>query len=232
MNDSQKIFNRRKHRRYLADDGVYAFICEDAPRLGQIRNICRGGLVFDHIRMEDGPEDSCLMNILSNEGKRIIRDIPFRIVSEEIINNASFFRVISMRRLTVAFGEMTSEQRGQLNRLLLEQKAVPDRRIHPRHSRKVLIYYQDRRTGVPHDAEMYNYSDGGLCFGADSPLAPDAVVSMALRDPACSAESSLPDARVIWIKENRGPLAEYEYEFGVEYDTPMHLSFSQKSCEP
>ncbi|MCP4691503.1 MAG: PilZ domain-containing protein [Desulfobacterales bacterium] len=226
MNASREMINRRKHKRFQVDDGFFAVIGGGCPRLGQIKNISEGGLVFEYLRTDNESEDFCRMNILFNDRKSMIKDIPFRIVFEETVNGASCFGSVSMRRLTVAFGELTPGQRSCLEPLLQDRKAVSDRRKSTRRNHKFLMNVQDRVTGVFHDAAAYNYCDDGLHFGADAPLAPGAAVSIALEDPLYPDEPFFPMATVRWAKGNQGRRAEYAFEFGVEYDEPVYLAYS------
>ena len=49
MKSTEKPIERRKHKRFQAQEGAYALLKDNSSKLGQIKNISKGGLAFSYI---------------------------------------------------------------------------------------------------------------------------------------------------------------------------------------
>ncbi len=80
---------RRRYARYRAPEGVYAAMPDFAERVGPVRNISRGGLLFQYLADENPPgieavcecKEGRITVFLSGQGF-ILRDVSCRMVHD------------------------------------------------------------------------------------------------------------------------------------------------------
>lgn len=132
---------RRQHKRYRMKNRIFAVICSgmhqlDAitsmskgeialavikskpPRMGEIVEISLDGLSFHHIENDIDISQFSEMDILYADDDFHLSRLPFRTVKETALEGDAPFDVLAMKRLTVKFGGLTAEQKGQLDHLL------------------------------------------------------------------------------------------------------------------
>lgn len=116
MNSIEKATERRAHKRYrLKEDAIVA----TSARLGQIVDISMGGLSFRYIaKTSTMDETSNELDIFLSRDDFYLEKVPFEKVSDDVSVYDSPFSIIKMRRFSVKFGSLTSEQKHQLERFL------------------------------------------------------------------------------------------------------------------
>jgi hypothetical protein len=113
----KKIVERRKDKRFQAEDGAAAVFRRPWPRstrLGQIIDISKGGLAFRYIAGEEQSHGSSELEILWGDCSVRLDKMPFGTISDFETATEVPLNSIEMRRSSVQFGELTSEQMSQL----------------------------------------------------------------------------------------------------------------------
>ena len=103
----------RKHKRFQARKGAFAGVRPDYHRLGQIVDICMGGLAFRYMAAKRASNTSHEMEIFLTSGDFLIVGLPFKTVSD-IETEQLPFSSLAVRRCGVQFGELTDREMTQL----------------------------------------------------------------------------------------------------------------------
>lgn len=110
---------RRRHLRYPAIDGAIVALDPRADILGQMIDIGLGGLSFRYIDTEvERPPPKKLL-ILLNKPRFYLEHIPFRVVTNAELPNEFIFSAVSVRKMGVEFGQLSTAQRTQLEDFIL-----------------------------------------------------------------------------------------------------------------
>ena len=119
MLPAPSIIEKRRHLRYPALDGVIVALNPKAEILGQMIDIGLGGLSFRYIDTEVAAPPSDELLILLNKPRFYLENLPFRTVTDFELPNEFIFSTVSIRRMGIAFGDLTSKQRTQLEDFIL-----------------------------------------------------------------------------------------------------------------
>ncbi len=147
---SNKEKERRLHKRYNTKKRLFAVIHSDANghqfgkieemskgeialavlkskplRMGEIVEISREGLSFQHIENESDIGQLSEMDILFADDDFHLSRLPIKAVKETAIEGDAPFDVLSMTRCTVKFNGLTSKQEGQLDHVLKNYTSGP-----------------------------------------------------------------------------------------------------------
>ena len=118
MTDTKMLDERRRQKRFIAEEGAFAALVDQESRLGQIKDISIRGLSFryidNHEKLNNAQE---LKIILGNQGLYLDR-LPFVKISDFEIESEFSFSTIKMRQIGLQFGELTAEQKMQLERFI------------------------------------------------------------------------------------------------------------------
>jgi hypothetical protein len=112
----EEVVERRKHKRFHAKDGTFAVLRPQWPystKIGQIIDISMGGLAFSDVAGEDQPNRSYELDILLAEHSFHLTKIPFETIWDQEAEQLPS-STLSMRRCGVQFGELTRNQKSQL----------------------------------------------------------------------------------------------------------------------
>jgi hypothetical protein len=110
MENTEMIFERRSHGRFPVKQGVYALLKNGASKLGQIKNISKGGLAFMYINGGEKMNGSLLLDIFLSGFGFYLKDIPCNKISDIRVENKSPFSDFKMRHLGVQFSELNHDQ--------------------------------------------------------------------------------------------------------------------------
>lgn len=114
---------KRQYTRFNVRSGVFAHLNSNAPTVGEVLNVSEGGLAFKYLNgLSSSPKHSTL-NVFALGGKFFLRDIPVNKVSETEIPAEMDFASLSMKRIGLAFEDMTENQQKDLRKLILEKRA-------------------------------------------------------------------------------------------------------------
>ncbi len=109
---------RRKHKRFKAKKGFLAVSIPDSKKLGQIKDISKGGLSFLYLGDVVQAKDSVEVEILSKADDFYLRKLPVRTVLDVEIKNPVSLSLLPMRQLSMKFGKLNHYQKELLNHLL------------------------------------------------------------------------------------------------------------------
>ena len=118
MKNDGIIFERRSDERFPVKQGAYALMKTGASKLGQIKNISKGGLSFMYINGGEQMEDSLLLDIFISGHGFFLKDIFCSKISDIHVKNKSPFSDFKMRHLGVQFSEMNQDQRRRLENFI------------------------------------------------------------------------------------------------------------------
>ena len=115
MTPLEKTVERRKYKRFLVQEGAYALLKNNSSKLGQIKNISRGGLAFSYIVDEDQMNESFKVDIFISKKGYCLKDVPSKKVSDLHIDNRLPFSTFSIRQARIKFNELNPSQLLQLD---------------------------------------------------------------------------------------------------------------------
>ncbi|OEU68683.1 MAG: hypothetical protein BA867_05445 [Desulfobacterales bacterium S5133MH16] len=118
MTTPEKKIERREHKRFLVQEGVYALLKNNSSKLGQIKNISRGGLAFSYIVDEEQMHDSFKVDIFISNLGYCLKDIPSKKISDFHVDNKLPFSTFSIRQVGIQFNELNHSQLSQLDNLM------------------------------------------------------------------------------------------------------------------
>ena len=122
MNTEGRI-ERRKHRRFVVEEGVYVLLKNNSSKLGQIRNISRGGLAFNYIVNGEKMHESFKVDIFISGRGFYLKDLPSKKISDFHIKNKLPFSTFAIRKVGIQFNELTQSQLSQLDNFMREHTA-------------------------------------------------------------------------------------------------------------
>ena len=102
---------RRRHKRYRVKGETYAFLGEDT---GTLVDISKGGLSVHCAIFEKEPVFPAHLDIFIAHPHFYLPDIPFSLVSEIQTVPALIFSLLTIKRLSMKFGPLTSDQLAQI----------------------------------------------------------------------------------------------------------------------
>jgi hypothetical protein len=111
----KKRVEQRKQNRFRVREGAFAVLGDDISKLGQIIDICMGGLAFRYVAMGTPTDGPFKLDIFLDEKGFYLGSLPFKIISDIEIDHEIPFSSITVRRHGVQFGKLTHKQMSQLN---------------------------------------------------------------------------------------------------------------------
>jgi hypothetical protein len=126
MINSEKAIERRFHERYQVQQGVYALLKNGSSKLGQIKNISKGGLAFMYINDGEQINEPTEVDIFLSGYGFILKGIPCKKISDIHVDNFVPFSTFEMRQLGIQFGEISLQQLAHLNTFIERYKTRPE----------------------------------------------------------------------------------------------------------
>ena len=123
MPDRKNFIERRKHNRYQVQDGAFAALISGSnAKLGLISDICEEGLAFRYVVDNSDSEtecadNSCTLDILFDAEGYFLESIPCSTIWERPLRFEDTFSHMAVKKCSVHFGPLTSEQREKLTYL-------------------------------------------------------------------------------------------------------------------
>jgi hypothetical protein len=114
----EKLVERRKHKRFLVQEGVYALLKNNSSKLGQIKNISRGGFAFSYIVDGEQMHEAFKVDIFISKIGYCLKDVPSKKISDLHIDNRLPFSTFSIRQARIQFDELNHSQLSQLDNLM------------------------------------------------------------------------------------------------------------------
>ena len=106
---------QRKHKRYHAKKGAFAAVRPLYVKIGRITDISQGGLAFRYMVTESQEDASNELDIFLIGNAFHLDRIPLKTISDLTIAERSSPRSLAIRRCGVQFGELTQDQKLQLD---------------------------------------------------------------------------------------------------------------------
>lgn len=125
MEHTEMIFERRLHQRFQVKEGVYALLKNGSSKLGQIKNISKGGLAFMYINNGEPLHGSLEVDIFLSGHGFYFKGIPCKTISDVHIENRVPFSTFKMRQLSIQFGEMSAGLSNQLDTFIQNYTLSP-----------------------------------------------------------------------------------------------------------
>jgi hypothetical protein len=120
----EKKIERREHKRFLVQEGVYALIKNNSSKLGQIKNVSRGGLAFSYIVNEEQMHESFNVDIFISGQGFCLKNIPSKKISNFHIDNKLPFTTFAIRQVGIQFDELNHSQLSQIDNFIREHTTV------------------------------------------------------------------------------------------------------------
>ncbi|MFK5952271.1 MAG: PilZ domain-containing protein [Desulfobacterium sp.] len=98
---------RRRHERVAVKQGSYAAISPNSFKIGQIKNISRGGLLFSYIDTENPPIDQVENHLFLSSSNAYVSKLPFKTISDRPVDRCEENNTPSMRERGIEFGALT-----------------------------------------------------------------------------------------------------------------------------
>jgi len=118
--DRRKKTRKRTHIRFQAKDLTFVKLCSKSDvDIGQMLDISKGGLSLRYFIDSEKSQDYSELGIFLSGGDFIIDQIPFRTVSDTLLNSSPPFSVITLRRFSVQFDKMPPDKIAKLDDFLL-----------------------------------------------------------------------------------------------------------------
>ena len=107
---------RREYIRFKPKSGAFAAIVSDFEKVGQIKDIGRGGLAFHYIPSGKlRPQENDKISIIYNGDNFVLKNILIKTVRNVEVENIIFSRATLQRKLSVKFEEMGPNQETELD---------------------------------------------------------------------------------------------------------------------
>jgi hypothetical protein len=113
MSIEKPFVERRKHKRYLPQDGTYAVLRPPANKIGKIIDISLSGMAFTYFSTNGKTIASKGLDLLADEGL-CLENIPYTMINDSVIPNEQPFSQITMRRHCIQFNGISDDHRNQL----------------------------------------------------------------------------------------------------------------------
>jgi len=107
-NDFQK---RRKHKRFKAKRGGFAVSQPSLEKLGQIKNISKGGLAFQYIGNNELSKGPFEVEIFSTFDDFFLSKLPVKTVLDFEVDTKVPFSSLPTRQLSMQFGKLSHKQK-------------------------------------------------------------------------------------------------------------------------
>lgn len=114
MTNTKDFPDKRKHKRFKAKKGAFAILRSDHNKLGQIKDISKGGLSFQYDTNGEQFDGLAEMDILLADDNFYFKKVPVRTVVDFEVNNKVSFSSLPLRQRNTEFGEMKPIQIFQL----------------------------------------------------------------------------------------------------------------------
>lgn len=114
----ERMVERRKYKRFLVQEGAYALLKNTSSKLGQIKNISRGGFAFSYIVDEEQMNELFKVDIFITETGYYLKDVPSKKISDFHVENKLPFSTFSIRQAGIQFRELNESQLSQLDNFI------------------------------------------------------------------------------------------------------------------
>jgi len=107
---AEERVERRRHKRFRAQEGAFVDLGNHRMKLGEIIDISKGGLAFRYIDIGDRPTGSFELDISFKETGFRLEKVAAKTISDLQITKDFPYSSTKMRRQGVQFGGLTGKQ--------------------------------------------------------------------------------------------------------------------------
>ena len=118
--EKESPVEKRRHQRFIAQDGAFAVVKCQVSKVGQILDISMGGLALHYIANGTPSNSSYTLDILLSGNGFYLERIPFETITDIEIPNQFPFTSLIMRRQGVKFLELSPQQALMLEEFIRE----------------------------------------------------------------------------------------------------------------
>jgi hypothetical protein len=115
MNHTNKITERRIHRRFEVQEGAYAALNNGSLKVGQIKNISKGGLAFRYLDDGTPTEGSYKAYLFLTDNDFFLQNLPFNTVSDFQVDSETPSNALFKKQCGGQFGDLTPDQMFRLD---------------------------------------------------------------------------------------------------------------------
>jgi hypothetical protein len=115
MTDMKEIVERREHKRFRVQNGVYVTFKNNYYKVGQLINISKGGFAFLYIANGEKINGRFNVDLFSGTDTFYLRNIPLKTISDFSQDNEPPFIHGKIRRCGGQFDKLTQTQKIQLD---------------------------------------------------------------------------------------------------------------------
>lgn len=126
MINSEKIIERRLHERFQVQQGLYALLKNGSSKLGQIKNISKGGLAFMYINDGEQIHEPTEVDMFLSGYGFILKGIPCKKISDIHVDNFVPFSTFEMRQLGVQFVDVSPYHLAHLDTFIKKYATKPE----------------------------------------------------------------------------------------------------------
>jgi hypothetical protein len=122
------IAEQRQYNRFRVPKGIFVALRSHDVKVGQVLDISMGGLAFDYIPREElssGPSELQIFLV----GNVYVYKIPFKSVWDQEAKQVSASS-LRMRQCGVQFGELTGNQKSELEYFIRHHTITDDKLVH------------------------------------------------------------------------------------------------------
>ena len=117
MSNNNESHERRKYKRFQAENGAFVSPKAQKRRIWQILDISRDGLAFRYIPFNEEIVRASELEILTRDTLFSLEGIPYRSISESEIPEERISKY-QLKRHSVQFGELTEHQKSRLKHFI------------------------------------------------------------------------------------------------------------------
>lgn len=110
MSNIKVSTEKRKHKRLKAKEGAFAVVTSDYNKIGQIRNISKGGLAFQYIDNGEPLRGSIEIEIFSAAKNFYLRKLAAKVIMDSEVDSPVPFSSLPLKELVVQFEKMKPNQ--------------------------------------------------------------------------------------------------------------------------
>ena len=101
---------KRRHKRFNVKEGVLARSSPDYDRLGQIKDVSKGGLAFQYLENIRSTEEPLEVEIFSPFDVFRLKKLPVRMVMDIKLDTRGLYASLPIRQLSLQFGKLNHSQ--------------------------------------------------------------------------------------------------------------------------
>lgn len=118
---------RRKHKRFMVDEGALAILKPHPIRMGRVLDISTDGLGVEYFNDHEWPGGYATISVLTSSHQSRLEDIPVRAVEDNDVLDPAALGELEKRCRCMQFCNLTPEQRRQIDEFVREHAVAMER---------------------------------------------------------------------------------------------------------